>query len=92
LKWEYQCQHRSRSWLATIRIQRLDIADLLHDNPSLKPYLEEAFGKAYLRAIELAIHETDLPRHGFPAQCPYTLARVLDDSFYPGETSELIDS
>ncbi len=28
LKWEYQAQHRSRSWLATIRIQRRDILRL----------------------------------------------------------------
>ena len=29
LKWQYQPQHRSRSWLATLRIQRLDIHELL---------------------------------------------------------------
>ncbi|NJO39732.1 MAG: DUF29 family protein [Cyanobacteria bacterium CRU_2_1] len=36
LKWHYQPQQRSRSWLATLRIQCLDIAELLEDNPSLK--------------------------------------------------------
>src|SRR5436190_22596228 len=45
LKWQYQPHCRSRSWLATIRIQRSDLTDLLEDNPSLKPYLEEAFRK-----------------------------------------------
>lgn len=91
LKREYQSQHRSRSWLATLRIQRLDIAELLQDNPSLKPYLEEALSKAYLRGVELAVRETDLPGHTFPSQCPYNLAKILDEGFYPGEPSELVE-
>ncbi len=90
LKWQYQPQHRTRSWLATIRVQRLDIADLLEDNPSLKPYLEEALRKAYLKAIELAAGETNLPNRTFPKECPYSLAEISDSQFYPGEPSELI--
>ena len=39
LKWEYQPERRSRSWLNTIRIQRIDTLELLEENPSLKPYL-----------------------------------------------------
>ena len=38
LKWEYQSQKRSRSWLATIRVQRRDLLRLLEESPSLKPY------------------------------------------------------
>lgn len=92
LKWEYQSQRRSRSWLATLRIQRLDMAELLEDNPSLKPYLEEAFCKAYLKGLELAIRETDLPRQTFPTECPYRLTEILDDQFYPGEPSKFVDA
>ena len=73
LKWEYQPQRRSRSWLATIRIQRLDISELLEEKPSLKPYLEEALQKAYLKGVELAVGETDLPDSTFPAECSYSL-------------------
>lgn len=91
LKWEYQPQKRSRSWLATLRIQRLDLADLLADNPSLQPYLEEALHRAYLRGVQLAVRETNLPHDTFPADCPYGLAKVLDDQFYPGEPSELVE-
>lgn len=91
LKWEYQPQSRSRSWLATLRIQRLDTAELLEDNPSLKPYLEEALRKAYLKGVELAVGETDLPSRTFPTECPYNLAEILDNRFYPGEPSELVD-
>jgi len=89
LKWHYQPQKRSRSWLATLRIQRLDIADLLTDNPSLKPYLEEALPRAYLKGVELAVGETNLPHRTFPTACPYRLAEILDSGFYPGEPSEL---
>jgi hypothetical protein len=91
LKWEYQPQYRSRSWLATLRIQRLDTNELLEDNPSLKPYLEEALGRAYLKAVELAVKETDLPSRSFPTNCPYLLSEILDSRFYPGEASELVD-
>lgn len=91
LKWQYQPRQRSRSWLATLRIQRLDIAELLKDNPSLQPYLEEAIDIAYLRAVELAVQETDLPRRTFPAICPYSLTETLDNRFYPGEPSDGLD-
>lgn len=90
LKWEYQPQRRSRSWLATIRIQRLDISELLEENPSLKSYLEEAIQKAYLKGVVLAVGETDLPDNTFPAECPYSLTEILGDRFYPGEPTELI--
>ncbi|MEA5602584.1 DUF29 domain-containing protein [Nostoc sp. UHCC 0252] len=91
LKWQYQPQRRSRSWLATLRIQRLDIAELLEDNPSLKPYVEEALRKAYLKGVELALGETDLPKRTFPVECPYSLVEIVDYDFYPGEPSKLVD-
>ncbi|MCC5644065.1 DUF29 domain-containing protein [Nostoc sp. CHAB 5824] len=91
LKWHYQSGRRSRSWLATLRIQRLDIAELLEDNPSLKPYLEEALRKAYLKGVELAVGETDLPKRTFPVECPYSLVEIMDYDFYPGEPSKLVD-
>lgn len=91
LKWQYQSQRRSRSLLATLRIQRLDIAELLKDNPSLKPYLEEALRKAYLKGVELAVGETDLPKRAFPVECSYSLSEIVDYDFYPGEPSKLVD-
>jgi hypothetical protein len=90
LKWEYQSQRRSRSWLATIEVQRLDVSELLEENPSLKPYLEEALQKAYAKGVILGVKETELPRGTFPVECPYSLTEILDNSFYPGEPSELI--
>ena len=90
LKWEYQPQRRSRSWLATIRVQRRDTLRLLQENPSLKPYLEDALLDAYENGRDLAMGETDLQEQTFPKKCPYSLTEILGDRFYPGEPSELI--
>jgi len=90
LKWEYQPQKRSRSWLATIRIQRLDLADLLEENPSLQADLEEAIQKAYRKAIALVVGETELPKRTFPQACSYGLTEILSDRIYPGEPSGLL--
>ncbi|MBE9168392.1 DUF29 domain-containing protein [Pleurocapsales cyanobacterium LEGE 06147] len=91
LKWEYQPQYRSRSWLGTLRIQRRDTLRLLKDNPSLKSYLDEALQEAYENARDLAMGETNLPEQTFPISCLYTVSQILDDRFYPGEPSELVE-
>jgi hypothetical protein len=90
LKWEYQSQRRSRSWLATIRVQRRDTLRLLKDNPSLKSFLEDVVSEAYENGRDLAMGETDLPEETFPVECPYGLTELLGDRFYPGEASELV--
>jgi hypothetical protein len=66
LKWEYQPQARSVSWLLTLQVQRQEVLDLLEESPSLRPYLPEAISKSYLRALQLALEETQLPRKTFP--------------------------
>lgn len=90
LKWEYQPQNRSRSWLATIRIQRRDTLRLLKDNPSLKSDFDAALLDASENARDLAIGETDLPEKIFPQTCSYTAVEILDNGFFPGEPSELL--
>ena len=61
------------------------------DNPSLKPYLEEALRKTYLREVELAASETNVLNRTFPTECPYSLVEILDSHFYPGEVSEWVE-
>ncbi|MEC4986954.1 MAG: DUF29 domain-containing protein, partial [Oscillatoria sp. PMC 1068.18] len=87
LKWHFQPEKRSRSWLATIRIQRRDILRLLRDNPSLKSYQEEALAEAYQNGRDLAVKETNLPFSTFPQDCPYSLEEILGDRYYPGQPS-----
>lgn len=85
LKWEYQPEQRSRSWLARIRVQRRETLKLLSDNPSLKPYLEEALQEAYENGRDLASGEINLSLSTFPKACSYRLEEILSDRFYPGE-------
>ncbi len=81
LKWHYQPDHRSKSWRYTIQEQRLQILDLLAQNPSLKPHQAEAISKAYQLGLLLVGKETPLDPKNFPSQCPYTLEQLLDSNF-----------
>ncbi|MBN3952114.1 MAG: DUF29 domain-containing protein [Nostoc sp. NMS7] len=93
LKWEYQLKQRSRSWLATIRVQRREILKLLNENPSLKPDVEEALPESYQNGRDLASGETNLPLSTFPQQCLYPFEEILSDRFYPGQpaTDDLME-
>jgi ribosomal protein L29 len=83
LKWQYQPNQRSSSWSGTIRIQRLDIARLLKQSPSLRRFVEEEMLEAYRDAIELASDEARKPISDFPADCPFTSEQVMDKDFWP---------
>ncbi len=72
LKWDFQPEKRSRSWLTTIVTQRDEFGDRLMDNPGLKPRLGEAIERAYARARREAAAETGLEINVFPVECPYT--------------------
>lgn len=76
LKWDHQPDKRSRSWALTIASQRLELADLLKDSPSLKPRFGEALERAYCRARLEASRETGLEPSVFPETCPYDLAAI----------------
>lgn len=91
LKWEYQTEKRSRSWFATISIQRLDIGELISDNLSLKPYLSEALKAAYKKGLMLAVKESGLPSKTFPSNPTYSLEAILSERFYPGEESNMTE-
>lgn len=88
LKWNYQSNQRSKSWKYTIQEQRLQILDLLEQNPSLKPYQEEAVSKAYQLSLLLIGRETPLDPKELPSQCPYTVDQILDASF-PGDLESI---
>ncbi|MBV9385360.1 MAG: DUF29 domain-containing protein [Chroococcidiopsidaceae cyanobacterium CP_BM_ER_R8_30] len=81
LKWQYQSHRRSRSWELTIKEQRSQLLDLLDENPSLRPYLEEAVNKAYKYAIYEAERQTQLPYSDFPKACPYLVDQIVDPEF-----------
>ncbi len=83
LKWRFQPLGRTASWEASIGVQRLDLAELLKDNPSLKPYAPEAIEAAFKGAVLEAAAETKLPKSTFPPACPYSFEQIMDAEFWP---------
>lgn len=83
LKWHYQPERRSKSWAATIKVQRRDLTRHLKRNPSLKANLDETIDDAYGDAMLLAVGETDLPESTFPVACPWPFERIMDAEFWP---------
>jgi hypothetical protein len=77
LKWDYQDKKRTRSWAATIAVQRNRVMKLLKDSPSLTPWLSENLGEIYEVAVQLAVRDTNLSQDSFPPECPYTLDEIL---------------
>lgn len=83
LKYQYQPQKRSRSWLLTILNARTAIRRSLKASPSLKPYLAEALAEVYQDARRAASVETGKTLEIFPAKCPYPMEQILDPDFLP---------
>jgi hypothetical protein len=87
LKWELQPARRSNSWKASVIGQRVRIARILRDSPSLGSYPETSLAGSFRIALAEAVRETGLPESAFPDTCPYTAEQVLDDTFWPGPKS-----
>jgi hypothetical protein len=77
LKWDHQPSLRSRSWVLSIEEQRIEIADLLADNPGLKPRVAQAITRAYRRARIEAARESGLDEAQFPSTCPYSFDELI---------------
>jgi hypothetical protein len=72
-----------RGWRVTIREARREIADLLEDSPSLQHHPERYLARAHRIARENAMDDTGLPLAAFPEACPWAIAQVLDEDFWP---------
>ncbi len=83
LKWQYQPQRRGRSWIATIKEQRIQVKELLQDNPSLKGSLDDLLKVSYQLGIQRTVKETNLDEATFPTTCPYTFEQIMDPNFLP---------
>ncbi len=83
LKWQMQPDHRSRSWLRTLRHQRARLDRLLRSAPSLKPCLDDAewLADAFEEAVALASKETGID--DFPERFPWSVEQMLDPNFLP---------
>ena len=78
LKWNYQPEARSKSWVYTIKEQRQEIQRHLKENPSLKPYLREAIEVGYEQGLNLVGRETPLDPKGLPQICPFSETDIFE--------------
>lgn len=83
LKWQYQPQRRSDSWLDSITDARTQSALAIEDSPSLRSYPEEQLKPSYQRARRQAAKQTEMPLEVFPEDCPYAQDLVLDEDWLP---------
>lgn len=86
LKWHYQPDMREpsrKSWKGTIERQRIEIDDLLGENPSLKSRIQETMPKAYKYALSILEEETPIDLKLLPDHCPYTFEQLIDETFFP---------
>ncbi len=83
LKWQYQPQRRSDSWLDSITDARTQIYLAIADSPSLRSYPADQLKQSYQRARRQAAKQTEMPLEVFPEDCPYALALVLDEDWLP---------
>jgi len=84
LKWRYDpAQDPRRLWRLSILDARHEISHDLADNRSLHGYPAERLADAYRYARRVAAIDTELPLATFPEACPWTIAQVLDEDFWP---------
>lgn len=83
LKWKYQEVRRGRSWQLSIDEQRIQFEKTLNENPGLKPALDQIIKDAYKLAVIRAARETKISKAVFPERCPWTVAQLIEEGFYP---------
>ncbi|WP_071454526.1 DUF29 domain-containing protein [Gloeomargarita lithophora] len=83
LKWQYQPQRRSDSWLDSITDARTQIELAIEDSPSLRNYPTEQLAESYQRARRQAAQQMAREILAFPEVCPYSLERVLAENWLP---------
>lgn len=79
LKWQYQPQRRSDSWLDSINDGRSQIRRKIEDSPSLKGFPEQILEKEYVRARRETARQTQLDLNRFPESCPFSVGQLIGD-------------
>lgn len=83
LKWQYQPQRRSDSWLDSITDARTQIELAIADSPSLSSYPAAQLNESYQRVRRQAARQTGIEITVFPNACPYSLNLVLAEDWLP---------
>lgn len=84
LKWKWQPDKRTGSWKLTVGSQRREIQVLFEESPSLRRIVFPVLPRrVYRGAVQDAVNETGLPEDAFPRECPFSVAQILDEGFFP---------
>lgn len=83
LKYQYQIEQRSSSWLSSIAEHRRRMQLAVEDSPSLKPYLEDVFSSCYSMVRVDAAFETRLSLSTFPVVMPFSVEEVVSSGWLP---------
>ncbi len=83
LKWQFQPQRRSDSWIDSITDARTQIELALEDSPSLSTYPAQQLQESYSRARRQAAKQTGIDLSTFPEECFYPLEFVLEEDWLP---------
>jgi hypothetical protein len=83
LKEIYEPEKSSRSWKMTILNRRIEIAQHMEDNPSLKANVDAIFVRAYADARKLAAADTGIAIGAFPTTPPFTRDQAVGQSWEP---------
>lgn len=83
LKYKYQPEKRSKSWLSTIFEHRRRLNKHFQDSPSLKKYFLKTFAECYQDARQQASIETGLELNIFPVESPFNTDECLNQDFLP---------
>lgn len=84
LKWQFQPKRRSRSWTATIAVQRFKIRRRLEQSRGLKPIIPEILADAYAAARIELINGVLQGAKSLPFEsCPWTFEQIMNEQFRP---------
>lgn len=83
LKYQYQPEKRTSSWLSSIREHRRRLKKALQTSPSLKNYLRDNLAETYDDSRDLAALETGLDLDTFLKDCPYSVEQILNPDYLP---------
>jgi hypothetical protein len=83
LKWIFQKEKRSNSWVVTIKVQRDELGDSFEGSKILLEHGLENFNKVYKISREFASDNMDLPLKNFPEEPPFTFDQALDKNYLP---------
>ena len=83
LKYKYQPEKRTNSWLSTIFEHRRRLKEDLTESPSLKKYFSEIFNECYQDARKQASLETGLLLDTFPIDSLFTTEESLNQDYLP---------